>query len=70
MVSSVSSVNSFEYYRKALRTHMNEYSDHISGGACKDYNEYSRCVGIIEGLAMAERELLDMQAKIDEDYSA
>ena len=69
-MNSVSSVNSFEYYRQALRNQMNEYSDHISGGACKDYNEYSKCVGIIEGLAIAERELLDMQAKAEEDYSA
>jgi|TARA_R110000824_G_scaffold113757_1_gene263755 hypothetical protein len=49
---------------------MNEYADHISGGACKDYSEYSKCVGIIEGLAIAERELLDMQAKVEEDFSA
>jgi hypothetical protein len=69
-VNSVSSVNSFEYYRQALRSQMNEYADHISGGACKDYSEYSKCVGIIEGLAIAERELLDMQAKAEEDYSA
>ena len=69
-MSSVSSVNSFEYYRQTLRNQMNEYSDHISGGACKDYSEYSKCVGIIEGLAIAERELLDMQAKVEEDFSA
>ena len=56
-MNSVSSVNSFEYYRQALRNQMNEYADHISGGACKDYSEYSKCVGIIEGLAIAEREL-------------
>ena len=69
-MNSVSSVNSFEYYRQALRNQMNEYADHISGGACKDYSEYSKCVGIIEDLAIAERELLDMQAKAEEDYSA
>ena len=42
-MSSVSSVNSFEYYRQTLRNQMNEYADHISGGACKDYSEYSKC---------------------------
>jgi hypothetical protein len=43
---------------------MNELSDHISGGACKDFAEYRHCCGIIEGLAIAERELLDLQERI------
>jgi len=44
---------------------MNDMSDHISGGACKDYNEYAKCCGIIEGLALAERELLDLKSKLE-----
>lgn len=38
---------------------MNEHADHIASGACKDFNEYQKMTGIIEGLALAERELLD-----------
>ena len=49
------------------RTHMNEITDHIAGGACKDMNDYSRCVGIIEGLAYAERELLDLNERMDRE---
>jgi 3-oxoacyl-[acyl-carrier-protein] synthase III len=44
---------------------MNEVSDHISTGSCKTYDEYSKCCGIIEGLAMAERELLDLNEQIE-----
>ena len=60
-----SSENSFEYLRDKLRNQMNDISDHVSGGACKDYNDYAKCCGIIEGLALAERELLDLKSKIE-----
>jgi len=45
---------------------MNEMSDHISTGGCKDHSEYTRCCGVIEGLATAERELLDLKKKVEE----
>ncbi len=38
---------------------MNEHADHIASGACKNFDEYQKMTGIIEGLALAERELLD-----------
>jgi hypothetical protein len=44
---------------KRLRQQMNECSDHISTGSCKDFPEYKRMTGVIEGLALAEREVLD-----------
>lgn len=50
-----------------LRNHMNEITDHIAGGGCRDMNDYSRSVGIIEGLAYAERELLDLNNRIDRE---
>tara|TARA_A100001391_G_scaffold199623_1_gene182945 strand:+ start:232 stop:432 length:201 start_codon:yes stop_codon:yes gene_type:complete len=62
-----SPTNSFDFLRQAFRNQMNEYSDHISGGGCKDYSEYSKCCGIIEGLALAERELLDLKSRIEEN---
>jgi len=57
--------NSLSYLRQQLRLIMNETSDHLSTGACKDYSEYTRCCGVIEGLALAERELLDLQERIE-----
>jgi hypothetical protein len=44
---------------------MNEIADNISTGGAVDFPEYKRMCGIIEGLATAERELLDLQEKIE-----
>ncbi|WP_339652312.1 hypothetical protein [Halopseudomonas pelagia] len=57
--------NTLSYLRQQLRRLMNETSDHLSTGACKDYSEYARCCGVIEGLALAERELLDLQERLE-----
>jgi hypothetical protein len=46
---------------------MNELSDHVSCGGCKSMEEYSRCVGVIEGLAYAERTLLDMNERLERE---
>lgn len=48
-----------EHMKIKLRTLMNDHADHMSTGACKDFSEYQKMAGIIEGLALAERELLD-----------
>ena len=58
--------NVFEFLRKIIREEMNEISDHISGGACSDFSEYSKCCGVIQGLAVAERELLDLKQKMEQ----
>jgi len=39
---------------------MNDHSDAISGGSCKDFSDYKYMTGIIAGLALAERDLLDL----------
>tara|TARA_R100001039_G_C1825008_1_gene91286 strand:- start:945 stop:1166 length:222 start_codon:yes stop_codon:yes gene_type:complete len=57
--------NTLSYLRQQLRRLMNETSDHLSTGACKEYSEYTRCCGVIEGLALAERELLDLQERLE-----
>ena len=65
-MSKLSENNIFDHLRKVVRLQMNELSDHISGGACKSFEEYSKCCGIIEGLAVAEREILDLKKKYEE----
>lgn len=64
-MSDVFSNNALKVLRDNYRRMMNEVSDHISTGSCKTYDEYSKCCGIIEGLAMAERELLDLNEQIE-----
>jgi len=57
-----------EFMKKRLREVMNQHADHVATGACKDYSDYQKMAGIIEGLALAERELLDWVEKhIQED---
>jgi hypothetical protein len=52
-----------EFMKKRLRNIMNQHADHISTGACKDYSDYQKMAGVIEGVALAERELLDWVEK-------
>lgn len=59
--------NLADFLRKSLRQQMNDMADHIAGGGCVDFSEYKRCCGIVEGLARAERELLDLTKQIDDD---
>ena len=56
-----------EALRKSLRQQMNEMADYVAGGACTDFADYKRCCGIIHGLAIAERELLDLCKILDND---
>ena len=55
--------------RRRLRDLMNDYADTVAGGSAKDFAEYKKLCGVIEGLALAERELLDIRDKVvnDED---
>ena len=46
--------------QKEIRNDMNDIADDMAGGICKDHSEYTKLVGIIEGLARAERHLLDL----------
>ena len=48
-----------EWLKFRIRDVMNEHADHVATGSIKDYPEYKRICGIIEGLALAEREMLD-----------
>ncbi len=52
--------------REKLRTDMNNYADDCAGGACRSFEEYQKLCGIIQGLALAERYLLDLAQKVEE----
>ena len=49
-----------DQYKKDLRKIMNDYADTVSTGGAQDYSQYRHLVGVIEGLAMAERAFLDL----------
>lgn len=67
MTTKRASNNLLSALQNQYRNHMNEITDHIATGGCKDMSDYSRCVGIIEGLAYAERELLDLNDRMDRE---
>jgi hypothetical protein len=50
----------FEVFQKNLRMRMNDVADAIATGSAQSFDEYQKMVGTIEGLALAERELLDL----------
>lgn len=54
-----------EAYRKALRDIMNNKTDDLAVGSAQDFADYRYRVGIIEGLALAEREFLDIMERIE-----
>ena len=46
--------------RSVLRRFMNDQTDNGALGGAQSFEEYNRLVGQIEGLAIAERELLNL----------
>lgn len=56
-----------ELLREKLREHMNNKADDLATGCAGDYPDYKFRVGVIEGLAIAEREFLDIIERIEKD---
>jgi hypothetical protein len=53
--------------REQIRVDMNNYADDIAGGACRNYEEYQKLCGVIQGLATAESYLLALLKKVETD---
>ncbi len=53
-----------------IRKLMNEIADDVATGAAKDWAEYRHLVGQIAGLAMVEREILDLNDLKDDEEEA
>jgi hypothetical protein len=51
--------------REQIRTDMNNYTDDMAGGACRTFDEYQKLCGVISGLALAERYLIDLLKKAE-----
>ena len=60
-------LNFTDHFRKQLRQYMNELTDSVALGNAKNFEEYQRFVGQIEGLAIAERELLNLVKTQDQE---
>jgi hypothetical protein len=53
--------------REKIRTDMNNYADDLAGGSCRNFDEYQKLCGTIQGLAIAERYLIDLAQKAEHD---
>mgnify|MGYP000707536210 FL=1 len=52
-------------YKLRLRNLMNDRADNIATGSCASFDEYKHQSGVIEGLALAEREFLDIIEELE-----
>lgn len=53
-----------EYIKKKIRDDMNDLADALATGVAPDYPAYKHLVGKIEGLASAERHILDLEERL------
>lgn len=60
-------MDTFDVLRKKLRERMNDIADAISTGGCHSFEDYRRMCGVIEGLAHAERDLLDLKEQFERE---
>lgn len=52
--------------REKVRTDMNNYADDVATGRCQDFASYQKLCGLIQGLAVAERHILDLVEKVEQ----
>lgn len=52
--------------REQIRIDMNNYADDAASGACRSFEEYQKLCGTIQGLALAERYLIDLAKKAEQ----
>ena len=54
--------------KQKIRKYLNEYADDLAGGIATDFAHYRYVTGIVHGLALVEREIIDIQqARSEED---
>jgi hypothetical protein len=53
--------------REKIREDMNNYADDVATGVCQNFESYKQLCGLIQGLALAERHILDLVRKSEQD---
>ena len=51
--------------RDQIRKDMNNYADDLAGGVCQNFEQYQKLCGVIQGLAQAERYIIDLVEKVE-----
>lgn len=52
--------------KEKIRTDMNLFADDLATGQCASFESYKELCGVIRGLAIAERYLLDLAHNLEE----
>ena len=60
-------MSEYTVLKSKIRQKLNEIADDLALGSAKDYAQYTHMTGIIAGLAMVERDILDMEERYKED---
>ena len=60
--------NELETLRLTLRKEMNVLADRMAEGGCTSFENYRELVGMVNGLAFAERALLDLDGDLSRDF--
>lgn len=47
--------------KQKIRKYLNDYADDLASGVATDFSHYRHLVGVIHGLALVEREIIDFQ---------
>lgn len=54
-------MNELFVLKQKIRERMNQLADDLALGAAQDYNQYKYLTGTISGLALVERDILDLE---------
>ncbi len=60
-------MEALDVLRKQLRERMNDVADAVATGQCQTFEDYKRMCGVIEGLAYAERDIIDLESKQEQE---
>jgi hypothetical protein len=52
--------------REQIRKDMNNYADDLAAGACQSFEQYQKLCGVIQGLAIAERYIIDLAKRAEQ----
>jgi hypothetical protein len=56
-------MNELDVIRQKIRQKLNELADDLALGSARDYAEYRHLTGIIAGIALVERDIIDLQER-------
>ncbi len=55
-------MNELFVLKQKIRERLNQIADDLALGGAPDYNQYKYLTGMVAGLAVVEREILDLEA--------